>query len=161
MGASVGTKASARGVRRESGRPAELRAVARLLGIAPVRSPRRARRRDPQVDRAVQERVRCTMNLGRTGHLTYCTNIRPGESWPAVQHNLESHLFAVRRQFEPSRSVRHWPSPLGDGHAYRVTSSCTRGICRRLEVQGKPLGLRDLRSTPLVSGWWSRLQQLC
>ncbi len=30
------------------------------------------------------------------GHLTYCTNIHPGESWSQVRENLERHLPAVR-----------------------------------------------------------------
>jgi sugar phosphate isomerase/epimerase len=29
-------------------------------------------------------------------HLTYCTNIHPGETWPEVRANLERHVLAVR-----------------------------------------------------------------
>lgn len=29
-------------------------------------------------------------------HLTYCTNIHPGETWPEVRANLERHVVAVR-----------------------------------------------------------------
>lgn len=35
------------------------------------------------------------------GHLTYCTNIHPGESWDEVRANLESHVTAVRSQVCP------------------------------------------------------------
>ncbi len=35
------------------------------------------------------------MKVGRT-HLTYCTNIHPGESWSRVFSNLRTHLLEVR-----------------------------------------------------------------
>jgi sugar phosphate isomerase/epimerase len=41
------------------------------------------------------------MNVGKAGHLTYCTNIHPGESWPEVKSNLESHLLSVKGQVSP------------------------------------------------------------
>ncbi len=34
-------------------------------------------------------------------HLTYCTNIHPGESWPEVFANLGEHVLAVKRQVAP------------------------------------------------------------
>jgi len=34
-------------------------------------------------------------------HLTYCTNIHPGETWPEVRSNLERHLPAVRARVAP------------------------------------------------------------
>lgn len=35
---------------------------------------------------------------GRDGvHLTYCSNIHPGESWAQTRHNLETHVPAVRQ----------------------------------------------------------------
>jgi sugar phosphate isomerase/epimerase len=37
------------------------------------------------------------------GHLTYCTNIHAGESWPEVQSALSQYLPAVRRQVAPDR----------------------------------------------------------
>lgn len=39
------------------------------------------------------------MRIGNSalGHLTYCTNIHPGESWDEVRANLEGHVTAVRR----------------------------------------------------------------
>jgi hypothetical protein len=35
---------------------------------------------------------------GGRGHLTYCTNIHPGETWAEVRSNLEQHLAPVRAQ---------------------------------------------------------------
>jgi len=35
------------------------------------------------------------------GHLTYCTNIHPGETWDEVMANLETHLLAVKRAIVP------------------------------------------------------------
>ena len=35
------------------------------------------------------------LDSGR-GHLTYCTNIHPGETWAEVRNNLEQHLPAIR-----------------------------------------------------------------
>lgn len=37
------------------------------------------------------------------GHLTYCTNIHPGETWPEVQANLERHVVEVKRQVAPDQ----------------------------------------------------------
>jgi sugar phosphate isomerase/epimerase len=36
-------------------------------------------------------------------HLTYCTNIHPGETWPEVRANLERHVLAVRGRVAPGR----------------------------------------------------------
>jgi sugar phosphate isomerase/epimerase len=36
-----------------------------------------------------------------TGHLTYCTNIHPGETWPQVRSNLERYLLSVKAQVAP------------------------------------------------------------
>jgi len=40
------------------------------------------------------------VNLGGNPpvHLTYCTNIHPGETWSDVRRNLECHVEAVRRE---------------------------------------------------------------
>ena len=44
------------------------------------------------------------MNLGSgAGHLTYCTNIHPGESWPEVRANLEKFFPAVRDRVAPGQ----------------------------------------------------------
>ena len=42
------------------------------------------------------------------GHLTYCTNIHAGESWPDVLESLRRHLPAIKEQASPDR-------PLGVG----------------------------------------------
>ena len=36
-------------------------------------------------------------------HLSYCTNIHPGESWPEVRDNLERYLVPVRERVAPGR----------------------------------------------------------
>ena len=41
---------------------------------------------------------------GEAGHLTYCTNIHPGESWPEVAASLGRHLPEVKRRFAPDRA---------------------------------------------------------
>lgn len=38
---------------------------------------------------------------GSAAHLTYCTNIHPGESWPAVRANVEQHVVAVKARVCP------------------------------------------------------------
>lgn len=45
------------------------------------------------------------MRLAAPGqpHLTYCTNIHPGESWAEVRANLERYLLAVRARVAPDR----------------------------------------------------------
>ena len=36
------------------------------------------------------------MNLGDGVHLTYCTNVHPGESWAEVRSNFDRYVLAVR-----------------------------------------------------------------
>jgi sugar phosphate isomerase/epimerase len=44
------------------------------------------------------------MKLGRSGaHLTYCTNIHPGETWDEVKDNLVRHVVAVKKKVSPNR----------------------------------------------------------
>ena len=44
------------------------------------------------------------MRLGPAGsHLTYCTNIHPGESWADVRANLARYLPAVKKQVAPDQ----------------------------------------------------------
>jgi sugar phosphate isomerase/epimerase len=45
------------------------------------------------------------MRLSSPGHphLTYCTNIHPGETWAEVRGNLERYVLAVRREVAPDR----------------------------------------------------------
>lgn len=39
---------------------------------------------------------------GRPVHLTYCTNIHPGESWPEVFEIMKTHVLAVKRRVSPN-----------------------------------------------------------
>ena len=43
------------------------------------------------------------MKLGQNGayHLTYCSNIHPGESWQAVRENLETYTLPLKQQLSP------------------------------------------------------------
>ena len=41
------------------------------------------------------------MKLGAGVHLTYCSNIHPGESWAEVRANLGRHILAVRDRAAP------------------------------------------------------------
>jgi sugar phosphate isomerase/epimerase len=36
-------------------------------------------------------------------HLTYCTNIHPGETWEVVWHNLRTYLPALKQKLSPER----------------------------------------------------------
>ena len=42
--------------------------------------------------------------VSSTVHLSYCTNIHPGESWPEVLANLERYLVPVRERVAPGRT---------------------------------------------------------
>jgi hypothetical protein len=41
------------------------------------------------------------VNLGAGVHLTYCSNVHPGESWAEVRANLDRHVVAVRDRLMP------------------------------------------------------------
>ena len=43
------------------------------------------------------------MKLGTNGayHLTYCSNIHPGETWPAVRENLKQYTLPLKQQLSP------------------------------------------------------------
>lgn len=43
------------------------------------------------------------MYLGHLGHLSYCSNIHPGETWAEVFHQLKQHLPALKRQLSPHK----------------------------------------------------------
>ena len=45
---------------------------------------------------------------GSAMHLTYCTNVHPGESWPELRATIARHLPAVKRRISPA-------SPMGVG----------------------------------------------
>jgi sugar phosphate isomerase/epimerase len=41
------------------------------------------------------------MRISPSAHLTYCTNIHPGESWAEVRRNLETHVIVVKERVSP------------------------------------------------------------
>ncbi|HEY8483704.1 MAG TPA: metabolite traffic protein EboE [Longimicrobiales bacterium] len=43
------------------------------------------------------------LDIPGTPHLTYCTNIHPGESWPEVRANLERYTLAVKARLAPEQ----------------------------------------------------------
>ena len=43
------------------------------------------------------------LGAGQLGHLTYCTNIHRGETWPEVLSSLERHVPAIKAQLAPDR----------------------------------------------------------
>jgi sugar phosphate isomerase/epimerase len=43
------------------------------------------------------------MKLTDSAHLTYCTNIHPGEQWEQVRQNLRQHVAAVKARVCPDR----------------------------------------------------------
>ena len=63
-------------------------------------------------------------------HLSYCTNIHPGESWPDVRDNLERYLVPVRERVAPGR-------PFGVG--LRLSGESARAL-------GDPPALDELRT---------------
>ena len=64
------------------------------------------------------------------GHLTYCTNIHPGETWPEVLTSLKRHLPAVRQEASPDQ-------PFGLGLRLGAPAA---------EALGKPAALAELKS---------------
>ena len=58
---------------------------------------------------------------GGRGHLTYCTNIHPGETWAEVRNNLEQHLPPVRARVAPD-------APFGIG--LRLSAEAAQALAR-------------------------------
>ncbi len=60
------------------------------------------------------------MKLASGGaHLTYCTNIHAGETWPEIRANIETHVLAVKQRVCPDR-------PFGVG--LRLGAAAARGL---------------------------------
>ena len=59
-------------------------------------------------------------------HLTYCTNIHPGESWAEVRANLERHVARVKAVVAPTR-------PFGVG--LRLSASAAATLARPAELE--------------------------
>ena len=60
-------------------------------------------------------------------HLTYCTNIHPGESWAEVRANLEQHVAAVKARVAPDRAFG-----VGLRLSARAAEECEIGELKRL-----------------------------
>ncbi len=65
------------------------------------------------------------MQLKRLGHLTYCSNIHPGERWEEVFGQLRSHLPAIRRRLSPD-------APFGLGLRLSAEAATTLAAPERL-----------------------------
>jgi sugar phosphate isomerase/epimerase len=78
------------------------------------------------------------MRVGGTGgqHLTYCTNIHPGETWAEVRANLARHVVAVKARVCPDR-------PFGVG--LRLSG-------RAAEELAEPAALDELRAFLTAQG---------
>lgn len=59
------------------------------------------------------------MRAGDATHLTYCTNIHPGESWAEVRRNIETHVVAVKARVSPD-------APFGLG--LRLSAAAARSL---------------------------------
>jgi sugar phosphate isomerase/epimerase len=60
------------------------------------------------------------------GHLTYCTNIHPGESWEAVFENVRSHVRSVKARLDVG-------GPFGVG--LRLSAEAARSLRRPGELE--------------------------
>jgi hypothetical protein len=76
------------------------------------------------------------MRLDRGCHLTYCTNIHPGESWAEVRANLERFLPKVKQQVSPDH-------PFGVG--LRLSAAAA-------EALREPQALSDLQQFLAANG---------
>jgi sugar phosphate isomerase/epimerase len=56
------------------------------------------------------------MKLGDLGHLTYCTNVHPGESWAETFEALAAHLPEIKRRASPH-------APMGVGLRLSATAA--------------------------------------
>jgi len=72
-----------------------------------------------------------------TVHLSYCTNIHPGESWPEVRANLERYLVPVRERVAPGR-------PFGVGLRLSAESARTLATPEALDELRAFLRAHDL-----------------
>ncbi|MGF1515973.1 MAG: metabolite traffic protein EboE [Elainellaceae cyanobacterium] len=66
------------------------------------------------------------MRVGTDHHLTYCTNVHPGETWPEVLANLKQYLPALKARLSPN-------APFGVG--LRLAQAAAGQL-----VQGSALG---------------------
>ncbi|MGV3639017.1 MAG: xylose isomerase, partial [Adhaeribacter sp.] len=43
------------------------------------------------------------MNIGKGFHLTYCTNIHPGETWKEVRESLQEYVLPIKERISPDK----------------------------------------------------------
>ena len=67
-------------------------------------------------------------------HLTYCTNIHPGETWAEVRANLERHVLRVKAAVAPAR-------PFGVG--LRLSAVAAATLAQPAELDAFRAFLRD------------------
>jgi sugar phosphate isomerase/epimerase len=67
-------------------------------------------------------------------HLTYCTNIHPGETWPEVRANLERHVVRVKTAVAPA-------APFGVG--LRLSAIAAATLAQPAELEAFRTFLRD------------------
>ena len=69
------------------------------------------------------------MRLAATGapHLTYCTNIHPGETWAEVRDNITTYVRAVKARIAPDR-------PFGVGLRLSAAAAATLTVPTELEA---------------------------
>jgi len=68
------------------------------------------------------------------GHLTYCTNIHAGETWPEVLDGLRTHLPAIKARVAPDR-------PMGVG--LRLSAAASEALDRPGALEDFAAFLRD------------------
>ncbi|HEV2130746.1 MAG TPA: metabolite traffic protein EboE [Longimicrobiaceae bacterium] len=66
------------------------------------------------------------LNGPHAPHLTYCSNIHPGETWAEVRENLERYVVAVRREIAPERAF---------GLGLRLSGVAARELARPAELE--------------------------
>jgi hypothetical protein len=77
------------------------------------------------------------MDLGKVGHLTYCTNIHAGESWEEVFQRLKDFVIPIKASISPDQ-------PFGIGLRLSNKSSCDLINNMNLHVFKKWLELNGL-----------------
>ncbi|MCU0352424.1 MAG: metabolite traffic protein EboE [Cytophagales bacterium] len=66
------------------------------------------------------------MHIGRDIHLTYCTNIHPGETWDEVFQSLREYVPPLKQLLSPA-------APLGIG--LRLSDQASRVLAKKEEIQ--------------------------
>ncbi|MFZ2406864.1 MAG: hypothetical protein WAW41_17145, partial [Methylobacter sp.] len=64
--------------------------------------------------------------MANNAHLTYCSNIHPGETWDEIYANLKRYLPAIKRQVVPDQ-------PMGVG--LRLSAAAVDGLLSADQLQ--------------------------